>query len=265
MPGEYSGDTKEGTQGVPSVVQISLGSMLFKEPSENTLTVLGSFSAESVDHVITDPPYAIDMDNFTQTQGGQNIEDVRKEHDVLANIDLLDAFIPEAFRVMKPRGYFVMWCDPTHWWNLCLLAQAAGFTIQRWPLIWLKTSTCSNQAAQVNWTKNVEFALVARKGVGTLIRQQPSCVWTGGNDIETKLLGNPFAKPFGLWKWIYDAVTVPGQTVLDPFVGSGSAFIPAVKGKLRPLGIEANETQYGRLVVNVQNTFRSLDPNCQFI
>lgn len=248
---------------VPSTIPLS--SMLIKQDGYTGLHAMAALGPDAVDHIITDPPYGIDMDNLNQDQAAnQDISDVEKEHDVVENLDLLDRFIVQSFTTIRDRGFLVMWCDPTHWMTLCNKCTAAGFRVQRWPLVWHKTSSCMNQSASTNFTKNVEFAVVARKGNATLISQQPSCVWTGGSDIETRLLGHPFAKPDGLWSWVYRAITQRGQEVLDPFVGVGSSFLPAVKAGLRPRGIECNDKHYGRLLVNVQTFYRTLDKNVQF-
>jgi site-specific DNA-methyltransferase (adenine-specific) len=252
----------------PEPLHVPLSRMLLRQEDHQSLTALANLGLESVDHIITDPPYGIDMEMLNQQNPHGSMKDINtvaKEHDVEENLRLLRRFIPLAYDTLRQRGFLVFWCDPVHWWNLTCLCEEVGFGVQRWPLVWQKTSACMNQAASTNWTKTIEFAVVARKGVATLVRQQPSCVWTGGNDIECKALGHPFAKPFGLWKWVYDAVAIPGQEVLDPFVGSGSSMIPAIRNKLRPRGIECNEVHYGRLVVNIQNLYKSLDPECVFV
>ena len=269
QPGVGGGlEVTDETPGVTNTprqpLTIPLSRMLLKQDDHRSLSVMQALGPASVDHIICDPPYGIDMGNFQQDQGGQDVSGVAKEHDVEENLVLLDQFVLESFNILKDRGFLVMWCDPTMWLNLCNTCTSVGFRVQRWPLVWVKTSSCSNQSASTNFTKNIEFAVVARKGNATLISQQPSCVYTGGNDMETRLLGHPFAKPEGLWNWLYKAITQRGQTVLDPFVGVGSSTIPAIKFGLNPIGIECNETHYGRLLVNIQQVYRTIDKDVIF-
>lgn len=220
--------------------------------------------AETFDAVITDWPYGIEMSNIQQDGGGKDVSSTAAEHDVDSNLDLQKDITPELFRVLKPNGWFITWTDMSVWgYNVSLLT-AAGFKVQRWPLIWHKTSTCQNMAAQFNYTKNYEIAIVARKGNATLLRSQASSVWQGGNDAETRLLGHPFAKPAGLWEWLYNATCLRGALVYDPFVGSGSSVLPAIRMGLRPMGCESNEKHFGTLNVNLMNFYKSLDPNCDF-
>jgi DNA modification methylase len=216
-------------------------------------------------HISTDIPYGIDMDMLSQSSTSLiDTNSVKKEHDVEENIILWTKMMPLFFSAIDDKGFLVMWCDMTHWQRLCELCTSAGFSVQRWPLVWHKTSTCKNQAAQYNFTKNVEVAVVARKGNATLVSSQGSCVYSGSNDVESKSLGHPFVKPFGLWNWIYSAITLRGDTVLDPFAGVGSSTIPAIQRGLRPITFECNETHYNRQIINLQNVYKSLNPNVKF-
>src|SRR6266478_3921118 len=69
----------EGQTEPPLVVELS--KMLFHGKMEDLCKQLGS---ESVDHIVTDWPYAIDMDYLEQGQG-MNVDRVRAEHDHEAN------------------------------------------------------------------------------------------------------------------------------------------------------------------------------------
>lgn len=233
----------------------------------DSVAFLQAHPAEVYDAVITDWPYGIDMDMLNQGNDGhafKDIESVTAEHTVDGNEALHSAIVPLIYRVLKPNGWFITWTDIMQWqrnYDLCI---AAGFKVQRWPLTWHKTSQCMNQSAQYNFTKNTEIAIVCRKGNATLLRPQASTVWSGGNDTESKSLGHPFAKPFDLWEWIYSATCLRGAAVLDPFVGSGSSSIPAIRMGLRPTGIESNAKHYANLTVNLQNFYKSLDPTCTF-
>lgn len=225
-------------------------------------------TADSFDHIITDWPYGIDMDmlDHQNPHGGmKNIEVTRDQHDVQENETLHAAILPELYRILKPGGFFITWTDAMQWQRNYDLMERAGFRVQRWPLVWHKTSACMNQAANVNFTKNHEIAIVCRKGNASLSRPQPSSIWTGGNDTETKALGHPFAKPLELWGWLFDAVARRGQTVLDPFAGVGSSTIAAINRGLRPVACELVKDHYEKMVVNVSNVYRSLDPKAKFV
>lgn len=246
-------------------LSIPLSRMLLKEGDCNSLDRMRELGPDSVDHIITDPPYGIDMGMLQQANQGQNIESVRKEHDVASNLALLEHFLRHAYLALRTNGYCILWCDYEHFNWLQFKATEAGFTPQRWPLIWHKTHSCSNGAAQYNFTKNHECALVLRKGNATLLSPQSSSVWTGSNDVEARALGHPFAKPFALWKWLYSATCLRGATVLDPFAGRGSSTLAGIQYGIKPIAIESNEDHYAHLVINVQNQYKTLHPNVSFV
>lgn len=250
-----------GQLSQPATAQVPLSQMLHKGDCIAWMTARPA----SVDHIITDIPYGIDMSMLDQANNGiANIEDVAAEHDVAANRELMSTFFPAAYSVLRDKGFLITWCDQMLWQYMYDLAVAAGFRVQRWPLTWHKTSSCINQSANVNFTKNTEIALVCRKGTATLLSPQTSSVWSGGNDTETRLLGHPFVKPAGLWTWLYTAVAPKGSTVLDPFAGVGSSTIPAIQYGITPLTCEINEDHYNRQVINVQNKYLSLNPEIKF-
>lgn len=202
---------------------------------------------ESVDHICTDPPYAIDMGNLEQENTGMSqIDRVRETHDVEENLELLEYFLPQAFRLVRPNGFCVLWCDYMHFRLLEDMGRAVGFKVQRWPLIWCKTGPSMNQAAQYNFTKDHECAIVMRKG-GTLVAPQPTSYLLCG-PADKKLFPHPFAKPVELWKWVLRAIAIPGQTILDPFAGSGSGCYAAAELGLRPFGIEKEEVHFCNLI-----------------
>jgi DNA modification methylase len=222
----------------------------------------------SFDHVITDWPFGIDMENLERNNvhgGIIGIDDTKNEHTVEGNLDLQAKAVPEIYRLLKPNGFFVTWMDAMHWnrtYDLCI---AAGFKVQRWPLIWYKTHSCMNQAAQANFTKNYEIAIVCRKGNATLVSPQSSSIWQGGIGNEKETMGHAFAKPSNLWKWLYGAIAIKGQRILDPFAGSGSSTCAAIGVGLQPVAVEVVEQHYNKLLFNVTNTYRAMNPNVKFV
>jgi DNA modification methylase len=204
------------------------------------------------------------MDNLQQTGTGMDVTSTASEHTIDGNETLHAEIIPQIFRVLKPSGFFITFTDYMQWQRNYDLAIAAGFKVQRWPLIWHKTSRCLNQAALMNFTKNHEPAIVCRKPSANLLVPQPTSIWPGSADAECQALGHPFAKPYKLWEWIFQAVCSRGQTVLDPFAGRGSSTIAALNYGLSPIAIELVPAHYSALVVNVSEHYRRTLKNVQF-
>lgn len=215
------------------------------------------------DHIVTDIPYGIDMDNLDEKM----VADVKDEHDVEENLSIMPEFLLRAFNAVRSGGFCVFFYDLDHHEKLQKWALDVGWKVQRWPLIAAKTSPCRNNAAAYNTTKNFEVAMVLRKDEKTVLRSaQPSSYWVGDFAAERKLYNNPFAKPFLLWKWIYDMVAFPGQTVLDPFCGEMSACRAAVNCGLIPYGIEKKEQHFNRGLEHVKSAYALVHKsNCTFV
>jgi DNA modification methylase len=218
----------------------------------DALKIMPTLPEASFDHIVTDIPYGIDMKNL-DTRDMSAVED---EHDVNQNVSMMEPFLREAFRLVRSGGFCVFFYDLDWHEYLQANAETVGWKVQRWPLIWYKTHNCQNNAAQYNFTKNYESIMVLRRDEKTVLRSpQGSSVWMGDGAAERKLYNNPFAKPFPLWKWIYDAVAFAGQKVLDPFCGEMSACRAAVNCGLTPFGIELRDTHFNRGLENMKGVF----------
>lgn len=215
----------------------------------NCLEIMASMPAMSTDHIVTDPPYAVNMENM---KGIQDIGIVKEEHDIEENLTLLTQWFPLAYRLIRLNGFCVLWYDLDHHEKLQTLARKAGFTVQRWPITWHKLSNCKNDAAQYNFTKTTEHAMVLRKGNATLVKPQPTSVVQCDGTLEQQMYNNPFAKPFQVWKFIYDAIAIPGQMVLDPFGGEFSSARAAINCGLLPTCIELKENHYNKGVNDIR-------------
>lgn len=236
------------TKVQPSVaaekVRVPLSTMFKLGDFRNLLRV----DVVQVDHIVTDIPYGIDMDNLDEKQ----VASVKAEHNVEENVALMPEFLQLSYRALRPGGFCVFFYDLDHHEKLQGWAKDVGFRVQRWPFVAVKTSPCQNNAAAYNLTKNYEVAMFLRKDEKSVLRHDPKFTlnnssWKEYNfKAERDLYSNPFAKPFQLWKDIYDMISFPGQSVLDPFCGEMSACRAAANCGLVPYGIEINEKHYNR-------------------
>ena len=217
------------------------------------------------DHIITDPPYAIEMSNLDQDQGGIDTSVVEAEHEVEPNLDLLAKFFPVAFETLKESGYCILWCDQMIWQFLYEKATAAGFKVQRWPITWVKTHTCMNQMAKFNFTKSTEIAMVCRKGQAVLAEHQSNCHILASHDEYKDQLAHPFVKPFEAWKRLIEAVSHPHQLILEPFAGRGSGVLSILRTNRNAVAVECNEAHYNALLENVKKYYLEINPQYVFV
>lgn len=209
----------------------------------------------SVDHIICDPDFAISKERLEAGSPNSAVGVVQAT--VSQSLCDLENFLHLAYETITDRGFLVFFYDLDHHEKCQTWATAAGFSVQRWPLIWHKTDYRSNASPQCNFTKNIEYAMVCRKGSAVLAQSpQPSSIFAGPSDLVSRTYGHPFAKPHELWTFIYRACCLQGQSVLDPFVGSGSSVIPALAFGLHPVGCEVQEQHYNSLLLNLQSYYK---------
>ena len=180
---------------------------------------------ESVDLVLTDPPYGID---YQMTAPGKITHDRRNTQRTFGADKLDTSWLLDAYRILKPNRcafVFTRW-DVLQTWKDA--AEAAGFVMSQ-RLIWDKSHFGSGDLRY--YGSQTEDVLFLRKGA-------PVMQWEGrkGNVYKTATRAyfpersdlHPTQKPESLAReWIQDT-TQPGQIVVDFFSGSGT-FAAAAK------------------------------------
>jgi len=69
-----------------------------------------------------------------------------------------------------------------------------------------------------------------------------ACAQTSGNDAN--LHAHPCAKPIRMMRWLVNRASLPGQVVLDPFMGSGTTGYAALQLQRGFIGIEINPAYF---------------------
>lgn len=204
--------------------------------------MLRQMEPESVDAIITDPPYGI---NYVSQTGA------RIQNDTAPFI----WFLYDAFRVLKPgssgRGTLVCF---TRWDVQQVFIDAirlAGFIVKS-EVIWDKVQYGMGDVKS-QFAPSHENIIFAVKGKFSFPGHRPKDLIT-----HRKLPGNqmihPTEKPVPLLADLITAVTKPGDLILDPFAGSGSALVAAKKTGRRFVGIELDELYYERAQQRIEET-----------
>jgi len=202
---------------------------------------------DAVDAVITDPPYGIDLD-LTGTIGSEDVQhsgSVENDgHDEA--IELWRATVTELKRVLAPDGHLYAFCSWKTYDEFRDILASAGFEVLNC-IVWCK-STPNNQttfgSGGVRYGYQHEFVLYAvhetaearplDRTLSDLVLHKHS---TEGND-------HPTEKPVGLIETLIEQSSDPDDTVLDPFLGSGSTAVAAIESGRHPIGFEIEEEEY---------------------
>lgn len=188
-----------------------------------------------VDHIITDPPYSDQTHEGARTgrwsKGGQKPE-------VLVNFDSITPeqfleFARHAVRVAK--RWVISFCD----WKYAHLLEDEGLLVRLG--VWLKPAYApqftGDRPAQ-GWEA---VAILHRKGKKRWNDGGKAAVWIY-NKVNAEW--HPSQKPIPLLRKMIQQFTDPGETILDPFMGSGSAAVACLQTGRKFVGIEKKDKYY---------------------
>lgn len=208
------------------------------------LELLKQIPDKSIDLIVTDPPYKIVPGGFSNKENAtsgmlsrKNIA-VRKGTLFAENSISFSDWIPEVFRVLKDGSHCYIMINGRNLSDLQTECEKAGFKYQNL-LVWNKGNVTPNK-----WYMNqCEFILMLRKGKAKNIRNMgTSTLLNIPNIIGNKV--HPTEKPPELPELLILNSTEDGETVCDPFMGSGSAGVACVNTGRRFVGIELDRQYF---------------------
>lgn len=202
------------------------------------LVALPQLDDQSVDFVLTDPPYLV---NYRDRSGRSIANDVDDAW-------LAPAFA-EVYRVLKSDAL----CVSFYGWNrvdtFFAAWRAAGFRIAG-HLVFAKPY--ASKAGLVKYQH--ESAYLLAKGRPAVPAEPIADV------LPWQYSGNrhhPTEKPLSCLRTLINTFTRPGDTVLDPFAGSGSTCVAARELGLRYIGIEIDATYYAAARARLRSPLRA--------
>lgn len=219
---------------------------------------LRGLPSESVDLVITDPPYVIGNTGggfWSKAAEGNhyNARGTRKGMDRLGDIkDGFDtAILDELCRVMKKINIYVF-CSQKQ------LRQYLAYFVDgkrcNWNLLtWHKTNpipACGNK-----YLNDTEYILFFReKGVRLYGSYETKRTYytTLRNQQENVEYGHPTVKPCHIIQNFIENSSQLGGVVCDPFMGSGTTAVAALRSGRHYIGYEVNEKYYTRSIERIE-------------
>lgn len=206
----------------------------------DALAGLDDVDDNSVDCVVTDPPYGVDYESHRETDRPEFPDDEE------AAFELLTDVFAELERVCKANAHLYVFFATKHIEQM-KEAAAAHFEVTETPLVWVKNNHAPTQDAERGFEKRYaqkyETVLVCRMPNG---RQRKLRDSVSDNVFEyAKPDGDERAhdtqKPRGLLTDLITNSTGPRETVLDPFAGSGSTALAAAESGRHYIGFELSD------------------------
>lgn len=199
----------------------------------DALECLKNIPYGKIDHIITDPPYAIEFDKLTEgkVESSEYLEFAKSDY---------APYMREFFAVAHDKiisGYVVCFCAFEYFSLICDLMEEAGFSTSNNPLIWYKVeSPGKNHHPDKQLTSVAECAVVGWKGMPELNRKGRKNIFEYKSYIDVTERFHITQKPIELMRSIVETFSRPGDTIADLFMGSGSTIKAAIKLKRDYIG-----------------------------
>jgi site-specific DNA-methyltransferase (adenine-specific) len=210
-----------------------LSSSPFALSTQDAVGWLREQPAESIDLLITDPAYeSLEKHRAIGTT-------TRLKHSKSSSNDWFQIFpnarfgelFRETFRVLKRNTHFYLLCDAETMFVAKPMAEEAGFKFWK-PLVWDKRTI----GMGYHYRARYEFILFFEKGKRRLNDLGVADVIT----VPRVRGGYPAEKPWEVAEVLIKQSSGPGETIADPFMGSGSVGVAALTLGRRFLGNDLN-------------------------
>lgn len=208
---------------------------------------LAACPADQFDVILTDPPYGMGADEFGDSggvaAGAHGYSDSEEVFDRCAA-----ALYLHSYRIAKPQAHLYWFCDIDAFHSIAANLREAGWWVFRTPLLWLKKSGMRAPWPEHGPQRKYETLVYAVKGKRPVMKM-------GGDVLDfppDANLGHAAQKPVALFQELLSRSCRPGDTVLDPFMGSGPILAAAHALKLRATGVELDQASYGIAVKRLE-------------
>ena len=231
---------------------------MIKIHNKDCFKYLPKIESNSIDCIITDPPYFLSNDGVTCKSGKMvsvNKGSWDKGNDFDDVYEFNAKWIKESYRVLKPGG--TLWVSGTYH-NIYIIGSIISsfkdFRILN-NITWVKTAPPPNLSCRF-FTHSTETLLWVRKGQKTkhyfnysLMKsyndgKQMKDVWLMGRPKkeEKKFGKHPTQKPEEIIERMIHASTQQNDIVLDMFNGSGTTGVVCARNKRNYIGIESDKS-----------------------
>lgn len=213
----------------------------------DALTYMRMYPAESVQLIVTDPPYRVISGGDAPTEGFGWHKSVVSKNDgkIFKHNDLsLREMMIEFYRILAPNAHCYVMINVLNIEELLTVAREAGFKLHNL-LTWDKRTASANR-----WYMNdCEFTCFFYKGAAFKINNCGSKRRFVADNPRGKV--HPTEKPVELMRHYIENSSQEGDLVLDPFAGSGSSAIAAQQSGRRWLSMEMDDSFYYSAIARI--------------
>jgi site-specific DNA-methyltransferase (adenine-specific) len=203
------------------------------------IEILPGIESESIDLILTDPPYGIDYQS--------NMRIVSDKFDKLKNDDnskRLEAY-ERFFKILKNDCVSITFCSFKNYAEDYMKLIRLG-NIKNC-IIWDKGGGGIGDLEHSLLT-DYEMAIVTHKGNCPIRGKRDGSVWKKGK-VNPNLMQHPTEKPTKLIEKMIEKFSDKTNLILDPFCGSGTTLVAAKRLGRKAIGIEISE-KYCKIAID---------------
>lgn len=209
------------------------------------LELIKEIPNKSIDLIVTDPPYLIE--NTKAGGGSQLAKSIQKMNDELKENSLTNGFdtrlLDEYTRVMKNTNIYI-WCNHKQiplYLDYFVTQKKCSFDI----LIWNKNN--ATPLFNNKYLTDKEYCLYFRKRgycQPANYNEAKTVFYQPINIKDKRKYNHPTIKPLNIIETIIRNSSKEGQTILDPFMGSGTTGVACINENRNFIGYELNEEYF---------------------
>lgn len=208
------------------------------------LKLMGELPDESIDLVLTDPPYNISQKNNFSTMKSANRQGINFG-DWDTNFDQISYLRCLAPKIRK-GGHIIIFNAIENFSVIIDTLENNNFVFKD-VIVWTKNNPMPrNRDRRLVCSTELAVLLTKKGAKWTFNRTNPKY---NRNVFEAPVVSgkqrkHPTQKPVSLLKDLIEIFTTKGDTVLDPFMGSGSTGIACIETGRNFIGIEKDNTYF---------------------
>ena len=210
----------------------------------NAIDFMKTLEDESVDLIVTDPPYKVTARGNAGNSGGMMQSKLSMQGKIFKHNDIKPIeYIPEFYRLLKDGSHCYIMTNHVNLQEMLNTATECGFHFIK-SLIWNKGNKIMGQF----YMSQFEYILFFRKGKGKKINKCGTADILSVPNKKTKGEDgkniHDTEKPVELMKILIENSSQEGELVLDPFLGVGATAMACKELNRDYIGIELDEKYY---------------------
>ena len=231
----------------------------------NCIELLKELPEGSVNQIFADPPYNLSGNGFQTVKSGKMVDCNKGEWDIIEDIhDFNEIWIRECIRVLSDNG--TIWISGTlhNHPSVGVALKKLGLWIVN-DVVWFKRNAAP-LLSKTRLAPSTELIWIASKSKKYFFDYDTAKMINGGKQMrnlwqinaQRHITSHPTEKPEILLERIIMLGSKEGDTILDPFMGSGTTGVVAKRLKRNFIGIEISP-EYYKMAKNRINGINSLE------